>query len=422
MRSTSRRGRWAAGLLAFALLASLGCEAPPGGEEESAKARPKASPPPAGPRAPSRAIQAATAFLASSCDAQGRFAYRLHVEEPGDQSAGDYNVLRHAGSLYALDQAWRTHQDPAALAALRRGARYLVEHHLRSVVGKPGLKVIASRTGEEVTQSTAKLGGAGLGLVALCAARQVDPELVSLEDLRGLARFVLWAQRPDGSFRAKFFLERGAWSSFVSLYYPGEAILGLLRLYSLDPDPAWLMAAAKAAAFLARSRRELPAAKLPHDHWLLIAGGELLPRWGELKQAPAPLAEVRLHLDRLASLFLAVQAEVAAAGRYPGSFHASGGVCPSATRVEGLVAYASLRGSPSPEAPARAQLLAGIQLGARFLERAQLLEDPRLCGSFPRGLIESSEEPLRRRGEVRVDFTQHSLSALLGAAKLSADD
>ena len=290
------------------------------------------------------------------------------------------------------------------------------------MVGKPGLRVIASRTGEEVAQSTAKLGGAGLGLVALCAAHSLDPDLVSLDDLRGLARFVLWAQRPDGSFRAKFFLERDAWSSFVSLYYPGEAILGLVRLYALDPDPAWLTAAARAAAFLARSRRDLSPSKLPHDHWLLIAGGELLPRWGELQQAPAPRAEVRLHLDRLASLFLAVQAEIAAAGRYPGSFHASGAVCPSATRVEGLVGYASLSGVASAEAPSRAKLLAGIQLGARFLERAQLLEDPRLCGAFPRGLVETSDEPLRQRGEVRVDFTQHSLSALLGAARLSARD
>lgn len=405
------------GAFLLALILAAGCEGPPEASQEvpSAKARPSTSATPAS-SASSAARRAATAFLTSACGPEGRFAYRLHVEHPGDQSEGDYNVLRHAGALYALDQAWRAERDPAVAAALARGARYLVRHHLQRLPGKPALRVIASRTEEEVSQPTAKLGGAGLGLVALCAARSLDEEIVSLDDLRGLGRFVLWAQRADGSFRAKFFTERGEWSSFVSLYYPGEAILGLLRLYALDPNPAWLEGAARAAAFLARSRRDLPQAKLPHDHWLLIAGGELLPLWGQLKQPPAPQAEVRLHLDRLASLFLSVQREITAVGRYPGSFHAGGAVCPSATRIEGLVGYARLQ--PSPEAPPRAELLAGIRLGARFLERAQLRQPARLRGAFPRGLIETAEEPLRKRGEVRVDFTQHSLSALLGAAKV----
>lgn len=426
------RFRSALALLAGLSLLSLlgwGCSGTPAGSGKQSPASSRATPTP-GPKVPGRtgsgsAISAATSFLASACDAEGRFAYRLHVDQAGDQSQGDYNVLRHAGAIYALDQAWRRGQDPQAEAAIRRGASYLVRHHLRPLPGSPTLRVIASRAGEEVTRPTAKLGGAGLGLVALCAARRLDPKLVALEDLRGLARFVLMCQREDGSFRSKRFLDAEEWSAFVSLYYPGEAILGLLRLYALDPDPTWLRAAARAATFLARSRAELPARKLPHDHWLLIAGAELLPRWSELEDPPAPVAEVRLHLDRLAALFLAVQTQIAAAGRYPGSFHAGGAVCPTATRIEGLVAYAGLQGGASTSAPTRRELRAGIQLGARFLEAAQLNEKPRpdLCGAFPRGLLERTDsQPIGKRGEVRVDFTQHSLSALLGAAELSAED
>ncbi|MBL4845883.1 MAG: hypothetical protein JKY65_10175 [Planctomycetes bacterium] len=364
-------------------------------------------------------IASATAYLASACDAEGRFAYRLHVSVPGDQSAGDYNVLRHAGAIYALDQAWRARHDPNAEAAIRRATRYLVTHHLRPLPGAPKTRVIASRIGEETTRPVAKLGGAGLGLVALSAAHRLDSSLVSLDELRGLARFVLFCQREDGSFRSKRYLDACGWSSFVSLYYPGEAILGLLRLYALDPDPAWLVAAARAAAFLVLSRVDIPASKLPHDHWLLIAGSELLPLWSELRSSPVPAAAVRRHLDRLATLFLDVQAEIRAVGRYPGSFHHSGSVCPSATRLEGLVAYSSLPAT-SPGAPLRPRLLAGIKLGARFLKASQLQlpARPDLCGAFPRGLLEGDDDAAGKRGEVRVDFTQHSLSALLGAAGL----
>jgi hypothetical protein len=77
----------------------------------------------------------------------------------------------------------------------------------------------------------AELGATGLGLVALAAAREARPEAVSLEQLQSLGRFLLFLQRDDGSFVNKYRLKTGPVPSWQSLYYPGEAALGLLAIY-----------------------------------------------------------------------------------------------------------------------------------------------------------------------------------------------
>lgn len=212
-----------------------------------------------------RAADRAAAFLALMNQADGRFVYRLHLD-PERTPGGGYNVLRHAGALYALGQYLEARSsDPAA--AWRRGAAFLVECCLGPVPGRPGLLALWSApdlTGRP--PRTAKLGGAGLGLAAL-AGRRDGP---ALADLRALGRFVLFMQRPDGRFVAKFTPSRGGpQEGWVSLYYPGEAILGLLALHGRDPAGPWLEGALRGLSHLAAGRRALERA--PPDHWALLA-------------------------------------------------------------------------------------------------------------------------------------------------------
>jgi hypothetical protein len=112
----------------------------------------------------------------------------------------------------------------------------------------------------------AKLGGAGLGLAALLELEKVEPDFTPLEDLRRLGRFVLYLQKPDGDFYAKYIPSCGGRrDDWVSLYYPGEAALGLVLLYERDSDPAWLRDAAAAIAYLAHHRggqTDIPARSL----------------------------------------------------------------------------------------------------------------------------------------------------------------
>ena len=82
-------------------------------------------------------------------------------------------------------------------------------------------------------------------------------------------------QKPNGSFYSKYIpTEGGRWDKWKSLYYPGEAALGLLMLYELDPSPLWLKAAVDALVYLASSRAH--KTEVEADHWVLLAAAKLL--------------------------------------------------------------------------------------------------------------------------------------------------
>ena len=50
----------------------------------------------------------------------------------------------------------------------------------------------------------AKLGGTGLGLVALLSADKMGVETAPLETLQALGNFLVYMQNPDGSFVSKY--------------------------------------------------------------------------------------------------------------------------------------------------------------------------------------------------------------------------
>ena len=66
--------------------------------------------------------------------------------------------------------------------------------------------------------------------MALVRARSLLPRLVSVTTLREIGNFILFMQREDGSFRSKYCERHKFAHDFDSLYYPGEAILGLVGL------------------------------------------------------------------------------------------------------------------------------------------------------------------------------------------------
>jgi hypothetical protein len=362
----------------------------------------------------------AGAYLNRQLGEDGRFVYRIHLE--GVEQASRYNVLRHAGSLYALGAFYEVLPDPVTRHTIVTGARYLVKRHLRPIAAEEGVYAIFSLPGEEVTridQSVAKLGGTALGIVAFTTALRYDEGVLSSQQLRGLGRFVLFMQRPDGSFRSRFREDVGFGDDFESLYYPGEAVLALMRLHQWDGDPIWLDAAARATAAIVRRRQGL--SQLPADHWLLIAAKELLAAYDSVDSPAMPADRIRRHLVDLARGMLREQARVAAGNpELRGSFAADGRCTPTATRLEGLL---SLYGLLDPADPLRAPLRGGITQGMNFLLRCQVLEGPGR-GGFVRAVAKLPDAPVRfneRQAEIRIDYVQHALSAMLAFQALVCD-
>jgi hypothetical protein len=195
-----------------------------------------------------------------------------------------------------------------------------------------------------------------------------------------------------------------------SLYYPGEAALGLIDLYELDHSRQWLQAAAKGLSYLSKSRQG--ARDIPDDHWALIATADLLPHY-DRAASPASRDELIQHASDICRAMLAEQVTTGDDPRLVGGFTADGRTTPTATRLEGLLA--ALEFLPREDAELRKRIEVAVKLGVEFLLRAQIKTGP-FAGGIP-GVVPGRTSVVvkaaARESEVRIDYVQHALCAWL---------
>lgn len=383
--------------------------------------------------------EAAASHLHSTIGPDGRLRYRQHAIS-GQIIEGRYNVLRHAGSLLALAEYHQMHAPrPDQIAAIESAFSFLRSCCLapadeddatgdRLAVWSPPALVGGSRR-----YPVAKLGGTGLTLAALAQWRRVQPDAVAVTEIQALGRHLVSRQRADGGFLSLHAHEAGQHDpKWESLYYPGEAALGLVLLHEHDRAGGWLVPAIDALRYLARQRegRGPP----PPDHWALMATARLFSQ---------PPAELRAALPpgfqwdgepgamSLQSLLLAHAQAVTRymlgeQGPHPdacalGAFTPDGRTTPTATRLEGLAAIAPwLPRTTEREIAEHDAVLKAVGAGVAFLQAAQIASGP-VRGGFSRvsPLCPSKETHTDPRAlEVRVDYTQHALSAFLGYRSL----
>lgn len=379
-----------------------------------------------------RGIEEAADYVVRATDGNGRYVYLM--AQDGGVASSEYNIVRHAGAIYALAEyqtqgATAEARARAAAATSRAAAQMLDPRYTRPVGQEPDMLAVWSDPKEEGgNRWSAKLGGSGLGLVGLMSRVRADDAGASdLESIQKIARFVVFMQKPDGNFNAKYSDEEGRVTG-ASLYYPGEAVLGLTMLHEQDHDPAWLKAGF--AGIAARGSSIRATDKPPADHWLMIAIDRILPF---VAQAPSPaktreeLFATSIHIGRSM-----LDEQTRTASRSPeldGCYTPDGRTTPSATRLEGLLALEHMLGEEPSQAAFRDEVRRSIVRGMTFLRRAQITDGPRRGGfpptvkeddGTPAPANEDEEHASRRRGDVRIDYVQHAMSAMMHYRQMCA--
>lgn len=358
----------------------------------------------------------------------GRFTYQADLRKKLDPTLKpkywshhgqpDYNLLRHNGAIYALSQAYQrnekrnktkktrespnghTAQQTAIQHTMEQAVGYLRDNALLPVPDHKDEWLAAwERTNPNdphSTPDTAKLGGAGLALIALGKLENIKPDSVCEDELRKLGAFVESLQnKEDGSFTCKYKWKSGPYDEWVSLYYPGEAALGMVTLaeYELkleeeenakknaqkmitstdlelehqqhshhhhhhghDHDASstkekyskrWLKVATNALLYLERLRRNQELEDYEPDHWALLATARLLPILNQQRQ---DIADESSFLRKQADLeyWLIYRHGVLVANsmvadhttkgleKHRGCFTYDARTCPTSTRLEGL--------------------------------------------------------------------------------------
>ncbi|MDP2829178.1 MAG: hypothetical protein Q8O37_11300 [Sulfuricellaceae bacterium] len=318
------------------------------------------------------ALSGAT-YLAQLVDKDGRFKYRF---DPVSGSVAEgYNVLRHCGAVWAmLEVSGHSDQKKDIVASGTRAVTYLLNQFMKF---SPDYRYACIAEDNSI-----KLGGNALAILAMLSVYRATGDGILKTLAESLGKYILKDWKADGDFVHKRYLKSGKVSDFKSMYYTGEALLALLHLFEASGDERWLEAVIRSEDALAPS--DYGAAE--QSHWMLYALELLCQyRWNENYARHAGKI-VRHILD------------------FP-EYRSWGRSTPTACRSEGLLAFVRLldQGKCSQE-------LAGLRIACLEAIDLNLGEQLRFqldTGAFIRGGDD------HRKNEVRIDYIQHNISALL---------
>lgn len=354
-------------------------------------------------------------YLTSSVDDAGNVRYRYYVDRDKDSSS--YNWLRHGGTTYSMLQVYdRTRFLPYLRAAEAAIKRMLEKCERQERSGHWGggqtMFLVSPSSRKEYTPDgkRLKLGGTGLSLLALTTYAEVTGDTQRHgQQAREMGNFLIASQEESGKFQYfPPYREGGPLDPEDSLYYPGEAILGLAKLYSFTRDKRYLDAAVRAADWLIDVRDKGKTDKqLANDHWLMIALSFLYlqtedPRYVKHSLALARSVENQ-YLKRVRDYEKGYR-------DFLGGYYDPPRSTPAATRGEGMVAVLDTCEMAGEQCgwimdmlkdTVRHEMLSSYQPDLMFWVKNQ----SKTFGGWNGGLTDPS---------IRNDFVQHNMISLLG--------
>lgn len=195
----------------------------------------------------------------------GRYVYGY--DRGADKVSRDYNFARHGGVLMSLFQTFAVTGSESALAAGDLGVASAMENlieHDDWIAWDP--------------QGDVPVGANSLFLAGLVIRRQATGDTTHDDVMRGLGRFLMSQQLPDGSVLA-FWRPSTAEPVFVyGTFATGEAAWALALLDGQFPGEGFGEAAAATLDYMAtdRDRVEARLTRLP-DHWAAYTAAAVRP-------------------------------------------------------------------------------------------------------------------------------------------------
>ncbi len=351
---------------------------------------------------------AAGEYLKKNIRENGRFNYKYypHMERVSDS----YNLLRHAGTAYAMTELYEITGDDRLLDKIKLAHKYLLARmsgpSAASKAKGAVFKALVEPNGKE-----AKAGGAGLCIIALAKYTTVTGDKQHIPIMQALAKFILHQTEDNGHLIAKYYFNpTGKEKPFESIYYPGECVLALTRLYQIDGNKTWIKTAEKLVDYMVYIRdKSLSIDKLPHDHWLSIGMADLYP----ITKNP----DHKKHVYNIGQSIFNKMRKKGSRADWTGSFYTPPRSTPSATRNEGTIALYFL--AKSQDDPTGAFYKTALKI-AGFHRRMQIdsisgmfLKHPeKAIGGFTRSFVNP---------EIQIDYVQHNISAMLGLWKIQIE-
>jgi hypothetical protein len=359
-------------------------------------------------------------YLLHHLDADGRFGYEYYTFQDQHLPPGaGYSLPRHAGATYYLAQLYGATHDPAILDGARRAAAFLQKLGAGGPCDRPDRACVGAPDDRFVD-----LGSAAMSLLALAEYQRNTGDAQFEAWGKRLASFLVYMQKPDGEFCHLY--EPGIDKrdeQTKMLYYSGEAAFALAK-FTLLPSEAheqrYLDAMDRGLDYLTGAAYDNLAGQFyfGEDHWTCLAADSAWDRLSDEHRR-----RYSKFCDGFAEFLRRMQfhAGESISGEQPdfiGSYGFSPFLPPHGTPVgsrseSAISCYLMDRRKGAPVEATRQQVLLGMQ----FLLAHQLTDDNAYLMRNPEaargGLLMSDVKRY-----VRIDFIQHSCSAMLRAMEL----
>lgn len=352
-----------------------------------------------------QSIRAAEDYLIKATNEDGMFTYIYHPSTD-KKSTVEYNMLRHAGTIYAMMIIYNETGNPQILSSAEKAIQYLINqiHYYND-------------TRCLIYNDIIKLGGTALTLLALAEYTLVtgNQEYISL--MNDLGRYLLISQKETGEFIHYRTADKKQILSYKSEYYPGEAIFSLSKLYEIDNNQTWITAAQRNAEYLINQRKQVSITNLTHDHWLLLA-------FNQLNQYQFNQNYIDHAVNITKSILIHQRNDIT---RQPeekawlGSYYTPPRSTPTATRSEGLLASYQLLKDNQYNETFLQKIMYAVNLSVHFQLGMQYTHDNTFRFPNPTFAIGGFKESIDNQS-IRIDYVQHNICSIITYYQILKED
>src|SRR5699024_1922086 len=177
-------------------------------------------------------IKGATYFLTEQVKESGQFEYGYFSAFA--KRIGTYNILRHSSSLYSMAEGYEILRDDRIITVVEKGIEYLIR---QAIVYKNDMEEETAFVVDHANKKEIKLGSNATAILAMTKYMEMTKTDKYLKVAQALARGIIQMKTLSGGFMhvlnyPTFEIK----DLYRIIYYEGEAVFALLRLYAIDKN------------------------------------------------------------------------------------------------------------------------------------------------------------------------------------------
>ena len=239
-----------------------------------------------------RVIATSAEYLAMQIGLDGKFDYGFYPTFP--KNIPGYNILRHATSIWSLLCSYRISGDKFILSQAENAIGFMIRNMSYKYPNREGRDNVLYLF--EETKNEVKIGGNAVAIVVLTEYMDIvgsDKYNKTVKDL-GNGILELFDERNGSFFHVLKYPSLAPRDQFRTVYYDGETVFALSRLYGATKDRRFLEAAQKAADRFIEKNYEKYA-----DHWAAYAINELTKYLPLEKYLNFGIRNVKTNLEKI---------------------------------------------------------------------------------------------------------------------------